>query len=131
MARAVAGDIVSLAGFTNSTVSHTLNEQGKSTIIKSVPIDPPMMFITINVNTSPLAGKEGDKLTKSKIRERLIKEAENDVALRVIEDKKGDNGGITVQGRGDLHLGLLIEKMRREGFEMEITPPEIIIKKDV
>jgi len=88
-----------------------------------------MMQISVGVNNSPIAGKEGTKLTVSAIRERLIREAENDVALKVkLEDQVG--GFITIMGRGDLHLAVLLERMRREGFEVAITPPEIIMKYD-
>jgi GTP-binding protein len=89
-----------------------------------------MMSIRISVNNSPYAGKEGTLLTASAIKERLIKEAENDVALKVEFQEKGNKGesSFTIQGRGDLHLGVLIEKMRREGFEMQVTPPEVLLK---
>ncbi|KRX04699.1 Translation protein, beta-barrel domain [Pseudocohnilembus persalinus] len=131
MQRAVAGDIVSIAGFSNSTVTNTLNEQGKYTVIPSIPIDPPIMSISVNVNTSPLAGKEGKKLSKNQIKQRLKIESENDVALKVegIDDKV-DSNDIVIKGRGDLHLGLLIEKMRREGFELAVSPPIILFKED-
>lgn len=98
-------------------------------VIPSIKIDPPMMAISINVNTSPLAGKEGDKLTLNDIKNRVIEESENDVAL-LVESSKNKTNAITVRGRGDLHLGVLMEKMRREGFEMSITPPEILFKTD-
>jgi GTP-binding protein len=134
MPKAVAGDIVSIAGFTNATVTHTLNEYGKTTVIPSLPIDPPMISIDISVNTSPLAGKEGTKITSGAIKEKLIKEGENDVALRVAfgsgENSKVGKGdsAFEVQGRGDLHVGVMIERMRREGFEMAITPPKVVFK---
>lgn len=126
MPKAVAGDIISIAGFTNATVNHTLNEPGKTVVIPSIPIDPPMLSITVNVNTSPLCGKEGQKVSSNHIRERLSKESENDVALRVGFEKEG----FELQGRGDLHLGVLVEKMRREGYEMSITPPTVVMKKE-
>jgi GTP-binding protein len=133
MAKAVAGDIVSIAGFTNATVTHTLNEQGKNVVIPSISIDPPMLSIDLSVNTSPLVGKEGTKYTSSQIRERLVRESENDVALKInFGDKttsKSDSS-FEIQGRGDLHLGVLIEKMRREGFEMSVTPPKVVLKND-
>jgi len=134
MPKAVAGDIVSIAGFTNATVTHTLNEYGKTTVLPSIPIDPPMLSIDIAVNNSPLAGKEGTKITSSAIKDKLTKEAENDVALRVsfggdanAKSSKGDSA-FEVQGRGDLHLGVMIERMRREGFEMAITPPKVVFQ---
>lgn len=127
--RAFAGDIVSIAGFQTSTVGNTINAQGKSHVIKSIPIDPPMLSLTVTLNTSPLKGNDGDKLTVSQIRERLIRESEDDVSLKVDQESiKSDT--VTVHGRGDLHLGVLIEKMRREGFEMSITPPKVLMKED-
>jgi GTP-binding protein len=130
MSKAFQGDIVSIAGFPNSTVTHTLLEDNNtSLIIPSVKIDPPMMAISVNVNTSPLAGKEGDKLTLNDIKNRVVEESENDVAL-LVEATKNKTNAITIRGRGDLHLGVLMEKMRREGFEMSITPPEILFKTD-
>jgi len=131
MPKAVAGDIVSIAGFTNATVTHTLNEHGKTTVLPSIPIDPPMISIDIAVNQSPLAGKEGTKITSSAIKDKLQKEAENDVALKVsFGDAKSSKSeaGFEVQGRGDLHLGVMIERMRREGFEMAITPPKVVFQ---
>lgn len=131
MTKAVAGDIVSIAGLNNGTVTHTLNEAGKSVVIPSIAIDPPMLSIDIAVNTSPIAGKEGNKLTSSIIRDRLVREAENDVALKIScgdAKSKGDSA-FEVQGRGDLHLGVLVENMRREGFEMAVTPPKVVMKK--
>ena len=90
-----------------------------------------MLSIDIAVNTSPLVGKEGTKITSGALKERLIRESENDVALRLNfgEKGKGDTA-IEVQGRGDLHLGVLVERMRREGYEMAITPPKVVMKQD-
>lgn len=129
MTKAFRGDIVSIAGFPNTGVTHTIVDEGNQMVIPSVKIDPPMMAISVNVNTSPLAGKEGDKLTLNDIKNRVTEESENDVAL-LIETGKNKTNAITIRGRGDLHLGVLMEKMRREGFEMSITPPEILFKKD-
>jgi GTP-binding protein len=112
MLKAVSGDIVSIAGFQNTGVTHTLCEDGYKSVVKSNKIDPPMMAISINVNTSPLAGREGDKFTLNEIKARLLRESENDVAL-VIDGAKGKSNSVTVRGRGDLHLGILLEKMRR------------------
>lgn len=89
-----------------------------------------MLSIDIAVNTSPLAGKEGSKFTSNAIKERLLKESENDVALRIDFGDGKANSTIEVQGRGDLHLGILIEKLRREGYEMSITPPKVVFKND-
>ena len=122
---AYAGDIVSIAGFQGSTVGHTINIRGQTTVIPSLPIDPPLLSFTVTYNDSPLKDLDGDKLTISAIRERLHREAQDDVSLQVEEDKL-DSTQVTIRGRGDLHLGVLIERMRREGFEMAITPPEVV-----
>lgn len=124
---AFAGDIVSLAGFTKSTVGVTINSPGKTNVIESVPIDPPMLSLTMTANDSPLKGTDGDKLTVAQIRERVLRESQDDVSLRVeAVDVKSEF--VTIHGRGDLHLGVLIEKMRREGFELAVTPPQVILK---
>jgi GTP-binding protein len=124
---AVAGDIVSIAGFEKATVTHTMNALTSSNVIPSVPIDPPMISMTIKPNDSPYHGKEGDKFTFLQLKERLLKECENDVSLRVEFDPK-QKDSIFVFGRGDLHLGVLVEKMRREGYELALTPPQVIYK---
>lgn len=87
------------------------------------------MGVSINVNTSPFAGKEGTKMTLNDIKNRLIEESENDVALEVNPGNRTSTS-VMVKGRGDLHIGLLLEKMRREGFEFSVTPPEIMYKTD-
>ena len=94
-------------------------------MIPSVPIDPPMLSFTVTFNDSPLKGLDGDKLTIAQIRERLLKESEDDVSLRVQRDATTTEH-VVISGRGDLHLGVLLENMRREGFEMAITPPEVV-----
>ncbi|CAD8060651.1 unnamed protein product [Paramecium primaurelia] len=130
MARAVAGDIVQVAGFTNAIVTNTLNEMGKNDVIPSIPIDPPMISVSIGVNTGPLAGKEGTKLNAQQIKERLMREGQSDVALQVmVKDKSDDSACVQLLGRGDLHLAILLENMRREGFEMQVSPPQIVTKK--
>jgi len=126
---AVAGDIVSIAGFEKATVTNTMNQPQFKTIIPSVPIDPPMISMTIKPNDSPYQGKEGDKFTFLQLKERLLKECENDVSLRVDFDPK-QKDSIFVFGRGDLHLGVLVEKMRREGYELALTPPQVIYKQE-
>jgi GTP-binding protein len=126
---AVAGDIVSIAGFDKSTVTHTLNSLNNNTIIPSIPIDPPMISMAIKPNDSPFHGKEGDKYTYLQLKERLLRECENDVSLRVDLDPR-QKDTIFAFGRGDLHLGVLVEKMRREGFEMALTPPQVIFKEE-
>lgn len=93
----------------------------------SIPIDPPLISMNIIPNNSPLNGKEGDKHTVLQIRERLYKEAENDVSLKV-EPNPTKKDEIKLMGRGDLHLGILVEKMRREGFELAISPPQVVVK---
>ena len=127
--QAFAGDIVSIGGFHESTVGNVINELGKNHVIKSIPIDPPMLSLTLTVNDSPIKGTDGDKLTISQIRERVIRESEDDVSLQVQSDK-GKSEFVTLHGRGDLHLGILIEKMRREGFELAVTAPQVIMKED-
>jgi GTP-binding protein len=127
--QAGAGDIVSISGFEKGTVTHTLNTDKTNIVIPSIPIDPPMISVTAITNDSPFFGKDGDKITFLQLKERFLREQENDVSLRVEFDvKKGDS--IFVYGRGDLHLGILIEKMRREGFEMALTPPQVIFKEE-
>jgi GTP-binding protein len=124
---AVAGDIVSIAGFEKATVTSTMNAPTHTTVIPSVPIDPPMISMTIKPNDSPYHGKEGDKFTFLQLKERLLRECENDVSLKVEFDPK-QKDSIFVFGRGDLHLGILVEKMRREGYELALTPPQVIYK---
>lgn len=121
---AYAGDIVSIAGLTNGTVGHTINTQGKTNVIPSIPIDPPMLSFDVTYNDSPLKGTEGDKVTYSQIRDRLNVEAADDVSLRISSPPGGNM--IEMAGRGDLHLGVIIEKMRREGFEMAVSPPKVL-----
>lgn len=120
--RAFAGDIVSIAGFTQSTVGNIINQSGKNHVIESIPIDPPTLSLTLSANDSPLKGNDGDKLTVSQIRERVIRESQDDVSLR-IEQESTKSEHVTMHGRGDLHLGVILEKMRREGFEMSVRPP--------
>lgn len=98
-------------------------------MIPAIPIDPPTLSLTVTYNDSPLKGLDGDKLTISQIKERLVKESQDDVALKV--DAEGATlDSITVSGRGDLHLGVLLEKMRREGYEMAVSPPAVLTKVD-
>jgi GTP-binding protein len=125
---AKAGDIISIAGLTNATVADTIGEMELQTPLKATPIDPPTMAITIAVNDSPLAGTEGTKVTSRMIRDRLFKEAEGNVAIRVKETEKAD--AFEVGGRGELQLGVLIETMRREGFELSVSRPRVLFQKD-
>src|SRR5215475_1058277 len=111
---AAAGDIVALAGLPEATVAHT--------------IDPPTLAMTFRINDSPLAGTEGDKVQSRVIRERLLREAEGNVALRITESTEKD--AMEVAGRGELQLGILIETMRREGFELSVSRPKVLLERD-
>ena len=125
---AEAGDIVAIAGLTKFNVADTLAAPEANEPLQAQPIDPPTLSMTFLVNDSPLAGTEGDKVTSRVIRDRLYKEAEGNVALRV-EDSPGSDAYI-VSGRGELQLGILIETMRREGFELGVSRPKVVFKKD-
>lgn len=125
---AVAGDIIALAGLEKATVSHTLAHPSVSTPIAAQPIDPPTLAMRFAVNDSPLAGREGDKVTSRMIRDRLLREAETNVAIRVTE--ADDKDAFEVAGRGELQLGVLIETMRREGFELGISRPRVLLRED-
>lgn len=125
---AMAGDIVSIAGLEKASVSDTLCDIAVIEPIKSTPIDPPTMAITIGVNDSPLAGTEGSKVTSRMIRDRLFAESETNVAIKVKESDAKD--AFEVGGRGELQLGVLIENMRREGFELSVSRPRVLFKKD-
>ncbi len=125
---AQAGDIVAIAGLEKASVSDTLCDMSVAEPIKSTPIDPPTMAITIGVNDSPLAGTEGTKVTSRLIRDRLFAEAETNVAIKVKESDGKD--AFEVGGRGELQLGVLIENMRREGFEVSVSRPRVLFKKD-
>lgn len=125
---AEAGDIVSIAGLEKASVADTLCDLSVTQPIKSTPIDPPTMAITISVNDSPLAGLEGTKVTSRMIRDRLFAENETNVAIKVKESDAKD--AFEVGGRGELQLGVLIENMRREGFELSVSRPRVLFKKD-
>jgi GTP-binding protein len=125
---AEAGDIVCIAGLEHASVSDTIAELAVSTPISSTPVDPPTMAITISVNDSPLAGKEGTKVTSRLIAERLFAEAESNVAISVKETAGKD--AFEVGGRGELQLGVLIETMRREGFEVSVSRPRVLLRED-
>ena len=125
---AEAGDIVALAGLPNATVAHTICDPVVDTPIQAQPIDPPTLSMTFRVNDSPLAGTEGSKVTGRMIRDRLLREAEGNVALRVRESD--DRDAMEVAGRGELQLGILIETMRREGFELSVSRPRVVLQKD-
>ena len=121
--RAEAGDIIAIAGLGEATVADTLCDLLVEEAIPSNPIDPPTLAMTISVNDSPLAGREGDKVQSRVIRDRLLREAEGNVALKVQETGEG---AFEVAGRGELQLGVLIESMRREGFELSISRPRVL-----
>lgn len=125
---AEAGYIVSIAGLTETTVADTVGDIELQSPLRAVPIDPPTMAITIGVNDSPLAGTEGTKVTSRMIRDRLFKEAESNVAIRVKETERAD--AFEVGGRGELQLGVLIETMRREGYELSVSRPRVLFTKD-
>ena len=123
---AVAGDIVSLAGMSKATVSDTLCALAVDTPLKAQPIDPPTITVTFGINDSPLAGREGKKVQSRVIRDRLMKETESNVAIRVTDTPGGD--AFEVAGRGELQMGVLIENMRREGFELSISRPQVLFR---
>ncbi|WP_323041480.1 translational GTPase TypA [Gemmobacter sp.] len=125
---AVAGDIVSLAGMTKATVADTLCALEIDTALPAQPIDPPTISVTFGINDSPLAGRDGTKVQSRIIRERLFKEAESNVAIK-IEDTPGGEAFV-VSGRGELQMGVLIENMRREGFELSISRPRVIMTEE-
>ncbi len=125
---AKAGDIISLAGLTVATVANTIADTSVSTPIKAQPIDPPTLSMRFAVNDSPMAGREGDKVTSRMIRDRLMREAESNVAIKVTES--ADKDSFEVAGRGELQLGVLIETMRREGFELGISRPRVLFGED-
>jgi GTP-binding protein len=124
---AEAGDIVALAGLPNATVAHTICDPSVEAPLPAQPIDPPTLSMTFRVNDSPLAGTEGTKVTGRMIRDRLLREAEGNVALRVRESDEKDS--MEVAGRGELQLGILIETMRREGFELSVSRPRVLLRK--
>ena len=121
-----AGDIVALAGLSRATVADTLADPAVDTPIPAQPIDPPTLSMTFRINDGPLAGQEGDKVQSRVIRDRLIREAEGNVALKVAEGE--DRDSFEVAGRGELQLGILIETMRREGFELAIGKPRVVFR---
>ena len=123
-----AGDIVCIAGLAVASVSDTIAAKEVVEPLKSTPIDPPTMSVTITVNDSPLAGREGKKVTSTLIRERLLAEAEVNVAITFAESDGKDS--FEIGGRGELQLGVLIETMRREGFEMTVSRPRVLSRKD-
>ena len=120
-----AGDFIAIAGLPDISVGETVCEVGHEEALPILRIDEPTLQMTFGTNTSPFVGREGKLLTASKIQERLFKETERDVSLKV---ERGEGENWTVSGRGELHLSILIENMRREGFELQVSKPEVIIK---
>jgi GTP-binding protein len=125
---AKAGDIISIAGMTTATVADTIAEPSVTEPLHAQPIDPPTLSMRFSVNDSPMAGREGTKVTSRMIRDRLLREAESNVAVRITE--AADKDSFEVAGRGELQLGVLIETMRREGFELGISRPRVLFSED-
>ncbi|MDC3171437.1 translational GTPase TypA [Pelagibacteraceae bacterium] len=123
-----AGDIICIAGLTKASVADTICETSVSEPLASTPIDPPTMSVTITVNDSPFGGREGKKVTSTVIRERLLAEAETNVAITFSENDQKD--AFEIGGRGELQIGVLIETMRREGYELIVSRPRVLYKKD-
>ena len=123
---AEAGDIVSLAGMAKATVADTICAPQVTDAIPAQPIDPPTITVTFGINDSPLAGRDGKKVQSRVIRERLMKEAEQNVAIRITDTPGGE--AFEVAGRGELQMGVLIENMRREGFELSISRPQVLFR---
>ncbi|MEZ5913714.1 MAG: translational GTPase TypA [Paracoccaceae bacterium] len=125
---AEAGDIVTLAGMTKATVADTLCATELDTPLPAQPIDPPTISVTFGINDSPLAGRDGSKVQSRVIRERLMKEAEQNVAIKIADTPGGE--AFEVSGRGELQMGVLIENMRREGFELSVSRPRVIFREE-
>jgi GTP-binding protein len=125
---AVAGDIVAIAGLVKATVAETICDPVVETAIRANPVDPPTLAMTFSINDSPLCGRDGDKVTSRQIRDRLMREAEGNITIRVRETDNADS--FEVSGRGELQLGVLIETMRREGYELSISRPRVLFKTD-
>ena len=123
-----AGDIISIAGLTHTTVANTICDPSVTEPLHAQPIDPPTLSMRFAVNDSPMAGREGSKVTSRMIRDRLLREGESNVAIKVTE--AADRDSFEVAGRGELQLGVLIETMRREGFELGISRPRVLFGKD-
>ncbi|WP_371060318.1 translational GTPase TypA [Rhodosalinus sp. 5P4] len=125
---AVAGDIVTLSGMSKATVSDTICALAVEEPLPAQPIDPPTISVTFGINDSPLAGRDGKKVQSRVIRERLMREAESNVAIRVSDTPGGE--AFEVAGRGELQMGVLIENMRREGFELSISRPRVLMREE-
>ena len=125
---ALAGDTVSIAGMSKATVADTICALAVDTALPAQPIDPPTITVTFGINDSPLAGREGKKVQSRVIRDRLMKEAESNVAIKVTDTPGGE--AFEVAGRGELQMGVLIENMRREGFELGISRPKVLLREE-
>ncbi len=125
---AEAGDIIAIAGLENGTIPDTICAPEVAAPLQAIPVDPPTLAMTFRVNDSPLGGREGKKVTSRQIRDRLFKEAEGNVAIRVRDSEETD--AFEVAGRGELQLGVLIEQMRREGFELSIGRPRVLTREN-
>ena len=125
---AEAGDIVTLAGMSKATVADTICAPQVNEALPAQPIDPPTITVTFGINDSPLAGRDGKKVQSRVIRDRLMKEAESNVAIKVTDTPGGE--AFEVAGRGELQMGVLIENMRREGFELSISRPQVIMREE-
>ena len=125
---AYGGDIIALSGFKSATVADTLCDLAVEEALPANPIDPPTLAMVFSINDSPMAGREGDKVTSRMIRGRLLAEAEGNVAIKIREVE--DGRGFEVAGRGELQLGVLIETMRREGFELSVSRPRVLTRED-
>jgi GTP-binding protein len=123
---AIAGDIIAIAGLTDSTIPDTICSPEVMAPLPSVPVDPPTLAMTFRVNDGPLGGREGKKVTSRQIRDRLMRETEGNVAIKITESQESD--AFEVAGRGELQLGVLIETMRREGFELTIGRPRVLMQ---
>ncbi|MDC3348040.1 translational GTPase TypA [Paracoccaceae bacterium] len=125
---AEAGDIIALSGMQKATVADTLADPAVAEPIEAQPVDPPTISVTFGINDSPLAGRDGDKVQSRVIRNRLMREAEGNVALKISDTPEGD--AFEVAGRGELQMGVLIETMRREGFELSISRPRVLFREE-
>jgi GTP-binding protein len=125
---AQAGDIIAVAGLKEASVADTIADPQVTEPLSSLPVDPPTLAITFSINDSPYSGQDGDKVTSRVIGNRLLREAEGNVAISVTETSDGD--AYEVSGRGELQLGVLIETMRREGFELSVSRPRVLYRTD-
>jgi GTP-binding protein len=123
-----AGDIIAVAGLSDSTIPDTIGAPELTAPLEAIPVDPPTLAMTFRINDSPLAGREGKKVTSRQIRERLFRESEGNVAIKVTDSNETD--AFEVAGRGELQLGVLIEQMRREGFELTIGRPRVLTRRN-